>query len=206
MCSPGRITLVAVIGAVLASAQVLTHAAVKKPGQSRPECSPDAICFGGEVSAGQEFRKLLNAELEFVLQPSWTIAVTPKHAEGDCQEFASVVNAPYRAHRDLNIDVSYGWSAEAEVSASPRQFRFVRNCVDYRTEFERLNAVLWPYTVSPAKYEEALAKLGTSPLGKGRLWITDSRVSHADDTPDKKLGKIEWMKFSVEIALPPGRN
>jgi hypothetical protein len=23
-----------------------------------------------------------------------------------------------------------------------------------------------------------------------------------DDTPDAKLGKIEWMKFSVEIRLP----
>lgn len=46
-----------------------------------------------------------------------------------------------------------------------------------------------------------MAKLGTSALGKGRLWITDSRVSHSDDTPDEKLGRIQWIRFSVEILL-----
>ncbi|MGD0869758.1 MAG: hypothetical protein ABSB88_09425 [Bryobacteraceae bacterium] len=55
---------------------------------------------------------------------------------------------------------------------------------------------------TPEKYEEALAKLGTSLLGKGRLWITDAKISHSGDTPDEKLGKIEWMTFSVEITLP----
>ena len=48
----------------------------------------------------------------------------------------------------------------------------------------------------------ALAKLGTSPLERDRLWIADSRISHAGDTPDNKLGEIEWMKFIVEIKLP----
>ena len=47
-----------------------------------------------------------------------------------------------------------------------------------------------------------MKKLGTTARGKGRLWITDSRISHSDDTPVEKLGKIEWMKFSVEILLP----
>lgn len=159
----------------------------------RPACSRQAICFSGEVSAGEEFRKPIDPELEFVLAPGWTIAVVPKKPEGDCQEFASVVNAPYRAHRPLYIDMSYGWTAEDEVSISPREFRFVTNCADYRTEYARLAIVLWPYTAaSPREYDETLAKLGTSPLGKGRLWITDSKVT----------GRIEWMKFSVEIILP----
>ncbi|MCU1258452.1 MAG: hypothetical protein JWO80_1337, partial [Bryobacterales bacterium] len=70
------------------------------------------------------------------------------------------------------------------------------------TEFERLTIVLGSNTATPQKYEEALAKLGSSLLGKGRLWITDSRISHSGDTPDDKLGKIEWMKFSVEVSLP----
>jgi hypothetical protein len=122
-------------------------------------------------------------------------------SKGDCRELASVVNPPYRAHRDLYIDTSYGWTAEDEVS-KPREFRFVTNCTDYRTEAERLNIVLWPYTARQQKYEEALANLGTSLLGKGRLWITDSRISHAGDTPDEKLGKITWMTFSVEIRMP----
>jgi hypothetical protein len=81
----------------------------------------------------------------------------------------------------------------------------VTNCADFRTESGRLNIVLWPYTASPGQAEEALAKLGSSPLGRGRLWITASRISHAGDSPDNKAGKIEWIRFSVEIMLPRRR-
>jgi hypothetical protein len=188
--------------ALIADAQSVKRMPRKVPGTDRPACSQGAICFSGNVSEGEEFRWPLNQELEFVLEPGWSITVVPKRPAGDCREFASVVNPPYRAHRELYIDMSYGLTAEDEVRASPREFRFVTNCTDYRTESDRLSIVLWPYTATPQKYEETLAKLGTSPVGKGRLWITDSRTSHVDDTPDAKLGKIEWMKFSVEIRLP----
>ena len=188
--------------ASMVCAQTTKKSQRKAPSANAPTCAPGAICFSGRVSEGDEFRNPLNADLEFMLQPGWTIAVVPKHPEGECDEFASVVNAPYRAHRDLYIDTSYGWTAEEEVSASPREFRFVTNCADYRTESDRLDIVLWPYTATKEKADDALAKLGTSPLGKGRLWITDSKVSHEHDTPDNKRGKIEWMTFTVEITLP----
>jgi hypothetical protein len=190
---------------ILASAQNVAVAPRKVP-VNRPGCAAGAICFAGQVSEGEEFRKALNAELEFVLRPGWTITVVPKHPEGDCNEFASVVNPPYRAHRDLYIDMTYGWTAEEEVSNSPREFSFVTNCADYGVEWARLNLVLWPYTGTEKQVEEALAKLGTSPSGQGRFWITQSKTSHsagtADDTGNEELGKIEWMKFSVEIKLP----
>jgi hypothetical protein len=170
---------------------------------NKPACSRRAICFSGEVSADEAFRKSINAELEFVLAPGWTITIVPKKTEADCPEFASVVNPPYRAHRALYIDASYGRTTEDEVSDTPREFRFVTNCADFRTESERLSIVLWPYYApTPRSYDEALAKLGTSPLGKGRLWITDSRITHSGDTPDSKASVIEWMKFTVEIILP----
>jgi hypothetical protein len=67
-----------------------------------------------------------------------------------------VENPPYRAHRGIYIDASYGWTAEQEVSVSPREFEFVTNCVDYRAESDRLSIVLWPYTAkSDKEYEEA---------------------------------------------------
>lgn len=175
---------------------------ITKAQSVKPACAPGAICFSGEVSAAQEFHKVLNSELEFALVRDWTITIVPKHPEGNCQELASVVNAPYRAHRDLYIDTSYGWTAEEEVRNSPREFRFVTNCTDYQIESERLNIVMWPYTFTKQEYDEALAKLGSSRLGKGRLWITDSRVSRSGDMPAAKLGKIEWMRFTVEIKLP----
>jgi hypothetical protein len=180
------------------------QAARRIPGKAAdlPACPAGAICFSGKVSAGEEFRRPLNADLEFVLERGWTITVVPKRAEGDCTEFASVVNAPYRAHRSLNIDTSYGWTGEEEVSTSPREFRFVTNCNDYRIEAQRLNIVMWPYTATAKQADEAAAKLGTLARGKGRLWITDSRISHTGDTPAEKLGKIESMSFRVEITLP----
>jgi hypothetical protein len=174
----------------------------KAPG---PSCSRGAICFSDRVTRGQEFRRALNADLEFVLKPGWEIVIVPKRPSGGCQDLASVVNPPYRAHRQIYIDTTYGWTAEEEVSASPREFDFVTNCADYDAESKRLNIVLWPYTATEKQHDAALAELGTSPLGKGRLWITGSSISHSDDTPGDKLGKIEWMAFSVEIKLPaPG--
>ena len=200
MCK-AAILVFSLIGPLIATCQSVGRTLRKTPGTDRPVCSAQAICFSGEVSVGEEFRKTLNAELEFVLKPSWNIAVA-RRPESDCGDFANVVNPPYRAHRSLYIDMSYGWTAEDEVATSPREFDFVTTCADYRRESERLTIVLWPYAASPQKYEAALAKLGSSPLGKGRLWITDSKISHADDTPDEKPGKIQWMRFSVEIRLP----
>jgi len=81
----------------LARAQCVQTLTSKVPGADKPVCSPGAICFSGEVSAGEEFRRTLNTELELVLEPGWNIAIVPKRPEGDCHEFASVVNAPHRA-------------------------------------------------------------------------------------------------------------
>ena len=134
------------------------------PASRKPVCSTEAICFSGEVFEGKAFHRSLKNDLEFALKAGWTIAIVPKHSADTCDEFASVVNAPYRQHRELDIDTSYGWTAEEETSSSPREFQFVTNCADYRTESERLNTVLWPYTATQRKYEEAMAKLGSSPL------------------------------------------
>jgi hypothetical protein len=154
------------------------------------------------VSQGEEFRKSLNSELEFVLLPGWTITIVPTKSEADCGEFASLVNSPYHEHKDLFIDTSYGHTAEQEVSDSPREFRFVTNCADYQTESDRLRIVLGATAAAtPQKYDEAPAKLGSSAKGKGRLWITTSKISHAGDTPDDRLGIIEQMNFTVEITL-----
>ena len=189
-------TRLAVLLCALASAQTTQQAKRKVAEAARPECSAGAICFNGEVSNGKEFRKSLNADLDFVLQPGWTIAIEPKRPQGNCNEFASVVNAPYRAHRALYIDLSYGWTAEEEVLTSPREFQFVTNCKDWETEAARLNIAMWPYNATEKQYEEAVAKLGSTAGGKGRLWITGSKVSG---------GRIMSMNFSVEIKLPEAK-
>jgi hypothetical protein len=180
---------------------------------NKPLCSAGAICFSGEVFAGKEFRRNINDQLGFVLvpaEPGWTIQVVPIGEDdyvaplgaNQCDELASVVTGPYRYHSALNIDMTYMTSAEEEVSGPPREFRFVTNCKDLRTESDRLKIVLWPYTFTKREVAKAQTQLGSSPLGKGRMWITDSKITHVSDTPDYKLGVIDWMRFTVEIRLP----
>ena len=145
--------------------------------------------------------------MEPALEPNkdgsgWNIRGVPRRKEPDCEELATVVTPPYRFHSALDIDTSYGISAEEEVASSPRDFSFVTNCENYKTESGRLQIVLWPYSFNKQEVRQALAKLGTCALGTGRLWITDAKVSHASDSPDNKLGEIEWMRFTVEIKLP----
>src|SRR5262245_38862824 len=113
-------TLLAFIAlALIANAQNNGKAPRKIPVKEKPGCSKGAICFAGEVSEGREFRWTLDGKLEFVLSPSiifvptgWTITIAPKRPEDNCDEFASVVNPPYRGHKQLDIDTSYGVMAE----------------------------------------------------------------------------------------------
>jgi hypothetical protein len=121
-------------------------------------CSAEAICCSGKVSDGEEFRRALNADLEFVLKSGWTIAVVPAKPEADCQELADVVNAPYHEHKDLFIDTSYGHTAEQEVSDSPREFRFVTNCADYRIESDRLLIVLGATPATPREIRRGIGE------------------------------------------------
>jgi hypothetical protein len=166
-------------------------------------CPAGAICFSGKASEARPFRRVLNPQLEFVLRLPDGIAILPRQPDKDCRELAAVVNPPYRQHRALDFDTSYGWTAEQEGTTSPREFRFVTNCRDYFIEHERLLIVLDSSSSVPEpQYTRALADLGTLAHGKGRLWITGFKVSHAQDTPDSKLGRIEWLEFRAEISLP----
>jgi hypothetical protein len=197
----GGLILLCALAAAQSTAGTTTRARKKSPGVEKPSCATGATCFAGEVSDERGYLHAINNDLDFVLEPGWTIGVRASHPAGDCGDFANVLNPPYRQHRALYINVTYGWTAEEETAYSPREFDFVTNCADYRTEADRLDIVLWPYTATQEKYDQALAKLGSSPAGKGRLWVTDSRITHAEDTEFQK-GRIEWMKFTVEIRLP----
>ncbi len=170
--------------------------------------------FGGEVSQGQTFRKGIGHGLDFVLMPSsehsgwytgWTIKISPQGqpSDPDCDDFAWVVTPPYRFGNARHLDTQYGTTAQEAVRISPREFSFVLNCTDLKTERGRVDRVLWPYTYSKEEVDEASAKLGSSPLGTGQLWIKRFRI-----TPGKKsevgaeLGAIHWIKFRVEIRFP----
>lgn len=164
----------------------------KVPGASKPECAEGSICFSGEVAEGQTFRKDLNADLEFVLRLPGEFRVDMTRAEDTCKKLFWVVYPPFHAHRLTEIDAQYDWTAEQEVETSPREFRFATSCAAYRTLFDLLQS----------DAEKFVANFESLANGEGRLWITDSRVTHLHGINSKEQGAVEWIQFSVEIKLP----
>jgi hypothetical protein len=144
---------------------------------------------------------VLTFDLDFVLTSGRGIAIVPRRPDDkSCEEFARVLTGPQRAHNPLELDAAYDWTAEQEVQTSPREFSFVTSCAEYRSASALLQIALGPE--SRSKFEEAAARLDALPAGRGRVWITDSRVTHSHDNIVAVNGAIEWMKFSVEIKLP----
>ena len=189
-----RLATIFLLVAAFLDAQTITTKRLK-PRKPRPGCAKGAICFSGEVRENEEFRHVINNDLEFVLEPAWKISIVQRHpTDSRCSEFVDSIDTPLHGHRLIDIDISYGWTAEDEVATSPRGFRFVTNCSDLQTA----ESMMEIFT------DEAAAKF-TSITGIGRLWITASKTTHAHEH-DKDVppgyGAIEWMKFSVELVLP----
>jgi len=186
-----------------------TLSSLSAASQDRP------ITFSGEASEGQTFRRSIGNGLDFVLMPvsmgggitGWTIEVSPqgKPSDPECNDFVWVVTPPYRFQNSRYLDTEYGITAQEAVRRSPREFSYVMSCADFMMERQRVDRVLWPYTYSKQEVDDALAKLGSSPLGKGRLWIEDFKITpgHRSGTAED-FGAIHWIKFKVEIKFPTG--
>ena len=171
-----------------------------------------SVTFTGEATEGQTFRKNIGHGLDFVLMPNsigitgWTLEVSPQGtpSDPDCRDFLWVVTPPYHFQNVRYLDTGYGMTAQKAVSFSPRDFSFVLNCADYETERRRVELVMYSSNASKEEVDEARAKLGSSPLGKGWLWIVDSRITPGHDGGTaRELGAIHWIKFKVEIKFPP---
>lgn len=151
----------------------------------------------GEISHGQEYRHEIGPGLLFLLKPTdtgWMIGMVPKTRCVDFEDWASVVNAPYRGYNSLSLNTDYGVTAREAVKMNPRKFSFVVTCEAYKRESSRLEIVLWPYNHSEKEVDEATTKLGTSRLGRGSLTILKSRISQAE--------QIDWLQFRLDVAFP----
>ena len=173
-----------------------------------------SVTFTGEATEGQTYRRGIGYGLDFVLMPDsmgggitgWTIEVSPQGTPSnpDCNDFLWVATPTYHFENVRYLDTGYGMTAQKAVSFSPRDFNFVVNCADYETERRRVELVMYSSNASKEEVEEARAKLGSSPLGKGWLWIVDSRITPGHDGGTcRELGAIHWIKFKVEIKFPP---
>ena len=114
-----------------------------------------------------------------------------------------VVTPPYHFQNARYLDTGYGITAQEAVRDSPREFSFVLNCADYERESKWVELAIYPSDASQKEVDEALAKLGSSPLGQGRLWIEDSKITPGHKSGSMQdLGAIHWIKFRVEIQFP----
>ena len=163
--------------------------------------------LSGEVKAGQSFRKPIGRGLAFVLagdDDGWTIEVQPEIPRGEsCRNYSTVIATPLRGYTSNDLNVSYGRSAEEAVKWTPREVGFVLDEAACKQEFQRASRLSWSYSYPEAEVQDAQNKFGTSAGGKAVLRIVQSKVSPSGDLTKegKDLGKIDWIKFEVEILF-----
>lgn len=173
---------------------------------------PPSACrtsrFVGEVTHGQAFERPLDADLVFRLAPSragsppgWTIEVRGRVVPGPENEFSWVVTPPYRGWNPRYLDTSYGWSARDAIRFGQRDFHFVTTGGDYGLAAGSVQKLLWPAGIPERELEEARRALDGIRRGTGRLVILDSRLSGMEQGGP---GRIEWIRFEVEVCLPAG--
>jgi hypothetical protein len=168
------------------------------------------IRLSGEVVHGRSFQAEIARGLMFELKPvapqpgaieGWHITVRAQKAAPGCGDFVSVATPPYRFDNPRYLDTGYGNTARDAVSRTPREFYFALTCADYKRMAAQVKRMLWPDS-GPVARQDGPSSI---PTGKGQFKILEHKIGPAPKTVEgRNLGRIEWLKFDVEITLPPG--
>lgn len=170
------------------------------------------LSFTAELNRGESYVREIAPGLYFFLKPidrGWRITISPTEVcmppsaevKDYYDDYVYVVTPPFRSRNAQALSTEYGMPAREAVSF-PRTFQFVTTCPAFRAEMERVQHVLWPGTVGPEQLEASRDRLGKDADGSGRLEILDSRVTDRAT----EVGEIEWIRFRVELKLPPKRE
>ena len=189
----------------------LSDAAFAAESTSQRSINSDALViqrkvkFYGEVSKGRSFERQIGANLFFRLAPQelgWSISVGSKAGR---ENFCGVVTPPYRGINALQIE---GWHFRNSDNSGPndinapqelREFYFVVTEADYRSAFDALQILLWPYSYSKQQIDAAEGAHAKVRKGRGKLMIRDLKLNVLE------LGKqagIDRMAFDVELTFP----
>ncbi len=183
----------------------------------------------GEVQAGQYFERRLGNGLEAMLEPlasGWILRVLPYGERRGQHDYAELATPPYQSVNPLLISTDFSFRAQDAVAWNPRRFRYAASV----GEFRGLLALYEQYTKpgsSPAA-EAQLAELAER-APEGTLRILDARLvpgtanqartaamvaTHLESTAhrveqpangiDTPLGRVTWLRFRIEFALPVG--
>ncbi|MBI3280710.1 MAG: hypothetical protein HYZ57_12810 [Acidobacteria bacterium] len=129
--------------------------------------------FSGEVARGREFRKEIGQGLLFALAPV-------NYGEG-IEGWQIAVTPQTPASQDGECH-EFSW-----IATPPYRFQNPRY-------------VDTSYGTTAAEAVKDSPKLGKSPLGTGKLTILEAKIT--EGAGEQKLGRIEWLKFEVEMRLP----
>jgi hypothetical protein len=173
------------------------------------------LSFTDEVSQGQTFERALGGNLKFRLDPAgrgkssgWTIEVVGKSQKPDEPEYSWVVTPPYHFYNPRYlISGQYDMKADEAVRESPRDFNFVLDDGQYARASDLFSVAEESHPADAQKTDARWEKEGEDaaeaqshfPVAKGRLTILDSKVAAVPDSP---FGRIESIKFRVELRVP----
>ena len=221
LVKPPRTARIAIFILLVASAGYyfrawLSDAAFAAESTSQRSINSDArvvqrkVKFNGEVSKGRSFERQIGANLFFRLAPQelgWSISVGSKAVR---ENFCGVVTPPYRGMNALHIE---GWHFRNSDNSGPndagpknvnapqelREFYFVVTEADYRSAFDALQILLWPYSYSKQQTDAAERAHAKLRKGRGKLMIQDLQLNTLES--GKQAG-IDRLAFDVELTLP----
>jgi hypothetical protein len=185
----------------------------------------------GELNAGKGFEQAIGNGLKLWFQPTasgWILRVVPVSGALGDHDYAELATPPYQSVTPLSLSTDFAFRAQDAVGWNPRRFRFATS----EAEFKRLDEVYERYesagATPPATFEVDLAD-EVSKAAEGKLTIVDATLvpgmadqwkmaaavssrfestAHTLVMPGQgsgsPLGKLIWVRFRVELALPEG--
>ena len=126
------------------------------------------------------------------------------------KNFCGVVTPPYRGINAIQIEGWHFRNSDNTGANEPgvknvnapqevREFQFVLNDGDYRTAFDALQKMLWPYSFSKRQIDQAQSVHAKLPKGNGKLTIRGVKLNALE--AGKQAG-IDEMMIDVELNLP----
>ncbi|MDE3105711.1 MAG: hypothetical protein KGK08_11090 [Acidobacteriota bacterium] len=192
----------------------------------------------GEVNAGARFVQPLAGGLQVELDPlgwgsGWLLRVEPVGHTSLQHDNANLATPPYDSVNPLLLSTDFSFRAQDVVAWNPRSFRYAPDAASYR----QLATLYARYQQSQGNDAQAAGQLAevVSRLPAGRLEILDAKLtpgmanqaqmaaavaSHFSTTAHTvvlpqtgqatPLGRVNWLRFRVVVALPgamqPGPN
>lgn len=202
---------------------VLLCLAVGRGWAQKPACA--RAVTEGEVAAGQKFERSFAPGLTFLLEPiasGWIMRVLddgPRQAH----DYAELATPPYGGMTPLAVSTDFSFRSQDAIAWNPRRFRYAANAA----QFQQLLALYGPASAGDARVVGRLTALvaqqpeatftlldthlvpGTNDIGRmaatvaQHLAATPHTVEPAAASP---LGQVTWMRFRLELELPPGAH